>query len=56
MQVAVSIMNMFNLGEEQEITRAVLVEKTSSIGQRNASEMILRSIAPSVGLEYYEAE
>ena len=56
LQVAVSCMNMGYLGEDQKITRAVLVEKTSSIGQRALTEMILKSVAPEIKLEYYEAE
>ena len=56
LQVAVSCMNMGYLGEDQKITRAVLVEKTSSISQRALTEMILKSVAPGIKLEYYEAE
>ncbi len=56
LQVAVSCMNMRHLGEKQTITRAVLVEKPSDIGQRDVTEMILKSIAPEVELEYFEAE
>jgi cytidine deaminase len=56
LQVAVSCMNMRHIGEKQTITRAVLVEKPSGIGQRHVTEMLLRSIAPDVKLEYYEAE
>jgi cytidine deaminase len=56
LQVAVSCMNMRHLGERQTITRAVLVEKPSGIEQRDVTEMILKSIAPDVELEYYKAE
>jgi cytidine deaminase len=56
LQVAVSCMNMRYLGERQTITRAVLVEKPSGIEQRDVTEMILKSIAPDVELEYYKAE
>ncbi len=56
LQVAVSCMNMRHLGENQTITRAVLVEKPSDIGLRDVTEMILKSIAPDVELEYFEAE
>jgi cytidine deaminase len=56
LQVAVSCMNMRHIGEKQTITRAVLVEKPSGIEQREVTEMILRSIAPDIELEYFEAE
>ena len=56
LQAAVSCMNMGHLSEEKKITRAVLVEKPSGIGQRGVTEMILKSIAPGIELEYYEAE
>jgi cytidine deaminase len=56
LQVAVSCMNMGPLVGEQKITRAVLVEKPSGIGQRNVTGMILKSVAPDVELEYFEAE
>jgi cytidine deaminase len=56
LQVAVSCMNMGPLEGEQKITRAVLVEKPSGIGQRNVTGMILKSVTPDVELEYFEAE
>lgn len=47
-------MNMNSLATEATITRAVLVEKPTSISQRGVSEMILASLAPNTHLEYYE--
>ena len=56
LQVAFSCLNMSHLGEMPKVSRAVLVEKPSKIGQRSVSEMILKSVAPGVMLEYYQAE
>lgn len=56
LQAAISCMNMGKLSGERKITRAVLVEKSSGIGQRGITELILGSYAPDVSLEYFEAE
>ncbi len=48
-------MNMDKLAGDQTITRAVLVEKVSGSRQRDATELVLRSVAPHVGLEYFMA-
>ena len=56
LQVAISCMNMSQFAEEPKIMRAVLVEKPSDIGQRAVTEMVLKSVAPDVELEYYKAE
>ena len=48
-------MNMDNLDSNNQFTRAVLVEKTTSVSQRAVCELLLRTVAPGVDLEYYEA-
>ncbi len=55
LQSAIVCMNMGFLAGEPMITRAVLVEKPSRCGQRNMTELILKSCAPTVTLEYFEA-
>lgn len=54
LQSAVLCMNMATLEQQQSIQRAVLVEKPTAVSQRNATELLLGSWAPGVGLEYYE--
>jgi hypothetical protein len=49
-------MNMGSLAKGRTITRAVLVEKPARSGQRAVTELVLRSFAPDVSLEYFEAE
>jgi len=56
LHTAVIQMTMENLESDYKITRAVLVEKFTSISQCSICEQLLRTIAPDVGLEYYEAE
>jgi len=56
LQTAISCMNMGKLAGDRTITRAVLVEKLSGSGQRDITELVLRSFAPHVSLEYFEAE
>ena len=56
LQTAISIMNMDGLAQGRTITRAVLVEKPAQSGQRAVTELLLRSFAPDVRLEYFEAE
>ena len=56
LQTAVSSMKMGGLAQERTITRVVLVEKPCASGQRAVTEMVLRSFAPDVSLEYFEAE
>ncbi len=55
LQTAISCMNMDQLTDRPTITRAVLVEKVSGSRQRDATELVLRSVAPHVGLEYFMA-
>jgi cytidine deaminase len=51
---ALICMNMDGRATEATITRAILVEKPTSISQRGVSELLLGSLAPSISLEYYE--
>ena len=53
--VAISCMNMGNLIEGQKVIRVVLVEKPSGIEQRGATALLLRTLAPEIGIEYFEA-
>jgi cytidine deaminase len=55
LQTAISSMNMGGLTQGTTITRAVLVEKPGASGQRAITELLLRSFAPDVSLEYFEA-
>jgi len=48
-------MNMDNFDSDNKITRAVLVEKSTSISQLAVSELLLQTVAPGVDLEYFEA-
>jgi cytidine deaminase len=56
LQTAISSMNMGSLAQGTTITRTVLVEKPGASGQRAVTELVLRSFAPDVSLEYFEAE
>jgi cytidine deaminase len=56
LQAAISCMNMDKFASDRTITRAVLVEKLSGSRQRDITELLLRSVAPHVSLEYFEAE
>ena len=55
LQTAIVGMIMDNFGSNSRIARAVLVEKPTSINQRNICEQLLQTVAPNVELEYYEA-
>jgi cytidine deaminase len=56
LQTAISSMNMGGLAQGTTISRAVLVEKPGVSGQRAITELLLRSFAPGVSLEYFETE
>ena len=43
-------------GSETSISRAVLVERPTSISQRSVCERLLQTLAPNVRLDYFEAE
>ncbi|MGD8943540.1 MAG: cytidine deaminase [Desulfobacterales bacterium] len=47
-------MNMDAMATEATITRAVLVEKPTTISQRGVCELLLGSLAPDVRLAYHE--
>ena len=49
-------MLMDKFGSDSTIARAVLVEKPTSITQRAVCELLLRTVAPDVELEYFEVE
>jgi cytidine deaminase len=55
LHTAIIRMNMDNFKLENTITRAVLVEKPTIISQRSVCELLLKTLAPDVKLEYYEA-
>ena len=55
LHTAIICMNMENFELENTITRAVLVEKPTIISQRTVCELLLKTLAPNVILEYYEA-
>ena len=48
-------MNMDNFEQDNTITKAVLVEKPTTISQRAICEILLQSVALGVKLEYFEA-
>ena len=54
LHTAIIRMNMDRLETEGNITRAILVEKPTTISQRGVSELLLDSLAPDIRLEYYE--
>lgn len=49
-------MTMDNLGSDSKINRTVLVEKPTSISQRQICELLLQTLAPDVKLEFYKAQ
>jgi len=55
LHTAIIQMTMDNFASDDEITRAVLVEKSTSISQRSICEQLLQTVVPGVNLEYYEA-
>lgn len=55
LQTALVRLVMDNLESDSIITKAVLVEKPTSISQRAICELLLRTVAPNVKLEYEEA-
>ncbi len=54
LHTAIIRMNLDGLKTEGNITRAILVEKPTTISQRGVSELLLESFAPDIRLEYYE--
>jgi len=48
-------MTMNQPGSENSISRAVLVERPTSISQRAVCELLLQTVSPNVKLEYFEA-
>ena len=55
LHTAIIGMTMDQPGSETCISRAVLVERPTSISQRTICELLLQTVAPNVNLEYYEA-
>jgi cytidine deaminase len=55
LQTAVIKMTMDSPEREKNIRRAVLVEKPAVISQRDICELLLKSVAPDVTLEYFDA-
>ena len=55
LHTAIIRMNMDNFESDIKITRAVLVERPTSISQRSVSELLLQTVAPGVNLEYLQA-
>lgn len=55
LHTAIIRMNMDDFESENKITRAVLVERPTSISQRAVCELLLQTVAPDVNLEYFEA-
>jgi cytidine deaminase len=47
-------MAMDQPGSETSICRAVLIERPTSISQRAACELLFKTVAPNVNLEYFE--
>ena len=54
LHTAIIRMNMDSLATIGNISRAILVEKPTTISQRGVSELLLNSVAPDIRLEYYE--
>ena len=48
-------MTMDQPGSKNSISRAVLVERPTSIRQRAVCELLLQTVSPNVKLEYFEA-
>jgi cytidine deaminase len=55
LHTAIIRMNMDHFELDITITRAVLVERPTSISQRSVCELLLQTVAPGVKLEYCEA-
>ena len=55
LHTAIICMNMDQPGSKNRISRAVLVERPTSISQRAVCELLLQTVAPDVNLEYFEA-
>jgi cytidine deaminase len=55
LHTAIIRMHMDNLSSSNIITRAVLVEKPTTIRQRGICELLIGTLAPEVQLEYIEA-
>jgi cytidine deaminase len=56
LQTAIISLTMDRPGSETSISRAVLVERPTSVSQRAVCELFLQTVAPDVRLEYFEAE
>jgi len=54
LHTAVIRMNMDSPATDDNISRAILVEKPTTISQRGVIELLLDSLAPNIRLEYYE--
>jgi cytidine deaminase len=54
LQSAILGMNMATFEEGPSIQRVVLVEQPTAVSQRKNTELLLRSRAPGIALEYYE--
>ena len=54
LHTAIIRLNMDGLSNDGNITRAILVEKPTTISQRGVIELLLDSLAPDIRLEYYE--
>ena len=55
LHTAIIHMTMDNFESDIKITRAVLVERSTSISQRSVCELLLQTAASGVNLEYFEA-
>jgi cytidine deaminase len=55
LHTAIIRMTMDQPGAENSISRAVLVERPTSISQRAVCELLLQTVAPNAHLEYFEA-
>ena len=56
LHTAIISMTMNQPGSGNSISRAVLVERPTSISQRAVCELLLQTVAPNVNLAYFEAE
>jgi cytidine deaminase len=54
LHIAIIRMNLAGLATDDNISRAILVEKPTIISQRGVSELLLDTLAPNIRLEYYE--
>lgn len=54
LHTAIIRMNMDRMATDSNITRAILVEKPTTISQRGVSELFLDTLAPDIRLAYYE--